>query len=125
MPTVRIPSNRYIIQATQCMLAGVHINYYHDLFLFLFMNPDAVPYQNSYFGDHKYQSGITFNCFGNESSLASCRSSTSSSCDKDNAAGVHCRGEIITGSYADREIHNYIAIHAVLIIISICTRVHA
>ena len=59
------------------------------------MQTDAVPYVNSYFGKHKYQSGQYFNCFGNESSLANCHSSTSSSCD---TAGIHCRGEIITGT---------------------------
>ena len=94
MSTVRIPGNRYIQALPQYMLAGVHIIL---SWLILCMSPDAVPYQNSYFRDHKYQSGIYFNCFGNENSLASCRSFTSSSCDEDDAAGVHCRGEIITG----------------------------
>ena len=61
------------------------------------MLTDAINYRNSYFGDHKYQSDVYFNCFGNETSLANCQSSTSSSCGSTDAAGVHCRGEVITG----------------------------
>ena len=69
----------------------------------------VVQYQNSYFGAHPFPSTIYFNCFGNETSLAHCLSLTSSSqyvcgTSKD-AAGVHCKGEVITG------INNY-CIHA-------------
>ena len=59
----------------------------------------AVRYRSSYFGVHPFQSDIYFNCFGNESSLSSCQSSTYSSCGSEDAAGVHCRGELITGTY--------------------------
>ena len=60
----------------------------------------AIQYQNSYFGVHPFQSTIYFNCFGNETSLASCQSSTSSlisRCGIDDVAGVHCKGDTITG----------------------------
>ena len=70
------------------------------------MYTDAIQYQNSYFGTHPFPSGNYFNCFGNETSLSSCQSSTSessiSSCGSDDAAGVHCRGDIITGIYFAR-----------------------
>ena len=51
-----------------------------------------------YSSDHLFPLGSYFNCFGNETSLSSCQSLTSSSCDSNNAAGVHCRGDVITGT---------------------------
>ena len=57
----------------------------------------ANTYSNSYFGDHLFPSGMYFNCFGNESSLSNCQTSTSTSCDFANTAGVYCTGEEITG----------------------------
>ena len=62
------------------------------------MLADAIRYQNSYFGVHPFQSDIYFNCFGNESSLSSCQSSTYSSCGSEDAAGVYCKGELIIGT---------------------------
>ena len=58
---------------------------------------DAVHYLNSYFGDHLFPSGIYFNCFGNESSLAGCQTFTTS-CNFANVAGVYCTGDVITGA---------------------------
>ena len=54
----------------------------------------AIGYHN--LGVHPFPSTVYFNCFGNESSLSSCRSSSTSSCRSDNTAGVFCRGEVIT-----------------------------
>ena len=59
---------------------------------------DAIQYQNSYFGAHLFPFGYYYNCFGNESSLYGCRSFSSSSCRNDDIAGVHCKGDIITGT---------------------------
>ena len=64
--------------------------------LYIHACTDAVPYLNSYFGDHLFPSGTYFNCFGNESSLADCQTSTTS-CNFDNVAGVYCTGDRITG----------------------------
>lgn len=61
------------------------------------MHPDAVPYSNSYFGDHLYPSDMYFNCFGNESSLANCQTVTTS-CGFESVAGVCCAGQVITGT---------------------------
>ena len=58
---------------------------------------EAVAYYNSYFGDHPLTYGAYFNCFGNESSLSNCQTS-STSCNFANTAGVFCRGDVITGT---------------------------
>ena len=73
---------------------------YITLQVLLFMcykHVEAVVYHNSYFGDHQLTYGVYFNCFGNESSLYYCQTS-STSCDFANAAGVFCRGDEITGT---------------------------
>ena len=57
---------------------------------------DPILYYNSYFGVHPFPSDMYFNCFGNETSLSSCRS-TSTLCRSDDVAGVYCKGDIITG----------------------------
>ena len=61
------------------------------------MHADAVVYYNSYFGAHPFPLGMYFNCFGNETSLSSCQSA-STSCLSDDVAGVHCKGAVITGA---------------------------
>ena len=73
------------------------VPYYANVHLNIMTILGAIGYQNSYFGAHPFPSITYFSCFGNETSLSNCRSSTSSSCRSDNTAGVHCRGEIITG----------------------------
>ena len=60
--------------------------------------PDATAYSNSYFGDHLLPAGMYFRCYGNESSLSTCQSSTTT-CDFANTAGVYCAGDVITGTY--------------------------
>ena len=60
---------------------------------------DAARYQSSYFGAHPFPSSVYFNCFGNESLLSSCQSTSSSSpCNSGYVAGVHCKGDVITGT---------------------------
>ena len=68
-------------------------------YMMIYLMPGAIRYLNSYFGVHPFRSTIYFNCFGNETSLASCQSSTSSSlCGTiRDTAGVHCKGDTITG----------------------------
>ena len=63
-----------------------------------YKHAEAVVYHNSYFGDHLLSMtyGVYFNCFGNESSLSHCRTS-STSCNFANTAGVFCKGDEITG----------------------------
>ena len=59
---------------------------------------DAARYQSSYFGAHPFPSSIYFNCFGNESVISNCPStSLSSPCNSGYVAGVHCKGDVITG----------------------------
>ena len=60
------------------------------------MHVDAIQYQYSHFGAHLFPLGSYYNCFGNESSLSGCRSH-SSPCRSDDVAGVHCKGDQITG----------------------------
>ena len=69
----------------------------YDMHYFM---PDAIRYLNSYFGVHPFPSTTYFNCFGNETSLSNCQSSTSTSlCGSEDAAGVYCKGDVITGIY--------------------------
>jgi hypothetical protein len=69
-----------------------------DCHTYMYVYTDTVQYRNSYFGIHPYPSSIYFNCFGNESMLSNCQSpSLSSSCGSDDIAGVHCKGDVITG----------------------------
>ena len=64
------------------------------------MHAGAIAYQNSYFGDRPIHLSTYYNCFGNESSLSNCRTSSTSSCDSvRDAAGVNCKGDVITGGY--------------------------
>ena len=66
----------------------------------------ASAYHNSF---HPFPLGSYYNCFGNESSLSDCRSTSSSSCDRNDAARVYCRGDVITGAYVAIACHVYMS----------------
>ena len=64
----------------------------------------ASAYRNSF---HPFPLGSYYNCFGNESSLSDCQSTSSSSCDSNDAARVYCGGDVITGAYVAIACHVY------------------
>ena len=67
----------------------------------------AIAYPNSYFGHHSLPSNTYFYCFGNESSLSSCQSSTTT-CNFANTAGVYCKGDVISGKVVHKKINIFI-----------------
>ena len=90
----------YYYLCTHCIIIHTHT---HNM-------SGAIAYSNSYFGHHSLPSNIYFNCFGNESSLSSCQSSTTT-CNFANTAGVYCKGDVISGKLLTKIQLSYLKIN--------------
>ena len=57
----------------------------------------AYTYSSSRFGRGREANLTDFYCYGNESHLLNCTHSVTSSCSRENIAGVLCYGDVVPG----------------------------